>query len=81
MAAVPAHANALAWFPLSDASTDCVYDADHFVAGHARILDSRPLTFFDERVAVADAAGLNFDSYLAWTGLWNFTFNQFERPA
>jgi hypothetical protein len=51
------------------------------MAGHARILESRPVTFLDERVAVTDATGLDFYSDLAGTGLGNFAFNDFKRPA
>jgi hypothetical protein len=81
MIPMPSNADALAGFPLRHASADAVHDANNFVTGHARILQTRPMTFLDERIAMADAACLNFDSDLSRTGLGNFTFNQFKRSA
>src|SRR6266446_6595989 len=51
------------------------------MAGHARILQARPVAFLDQRVAVADATSLDFDSHPAGSGLGNFTFNDFKSPA
>jgi hypothetical protein len=51
------------------------------VAGHARILEAGPVPFLHERIAVTDAAGLDFDPDLTGPGLGNFAFNDFKRPA
>jgi hypothetical protein len=64
MAAVPPDADALAGFPVSNVGTDSVDAAGDFVSGNAWILDAGPIAFFYERVTVADAAGLDFNSYL-----------------
>ena len=81
MSAVPAHAHALAGFPLRHARAHGIHHAHDFMAGHTRILDARPVAFLHQRIAVADAAGLDFDPHLAGGGLWNFTFNDFKRSA
>jgi hypothetical protein len=39
------------------------------------------MTFFDERVAVTDAAGLDFNSNLIAAGLGNVSLDQFEIAA
>ena len=80
MPAVPAYPRALATFPLCDARAHGIHDPDHFMAGDSRILQSRPVAIFHQRIAVADAAGLDFDSHPAGSRLWNFTFNDFKRP-
>src|SRR6266567_592385 len=51
------------------------------MAGHARILQARPVAFLDQRVAVADATSLDFDSHPAGARLGDFTFNDFKRPV
>jgi hypothetical protein len=42
-------------------------------------MDAGPLAFLDERIAMADAAGLHFEAHLAGARLGNITFNQFKR--
>jgi hypothetical protein len=64
MAAVPSDSHALAGFPVSDVGSDGVDAAGDFVSGDAWILDARPMAFLYERVAVADAAGFDFNSDL-----------------
>src|SRR5713101_1950647 len=51
------------------------------MAGHARILQAGPVAFLDQRIAVADATGLDFDSHPAGARLGNFTFDDFKWPA
>jgi hypothetical protein len=81
MAAVPAHAHALARLPLRNASAHRIHYADDFVTGDAGVLQSRPVAFLYQRIAVANAAGLNFDSHLAGSWLGNFTFYNFKRST
>jgi hypothetical protein len=81
MAAMPAHAHALAGFPLRHARAQGIDDADDFMAGHAGILQAWPLAFFHDRIAVADAAGLHFDPHPAGARLGNVTFNEFKSSA
>jgi hypothetical protein len=78
---MPAHPHALARFPLGDPGADRIHRPDHFMAGNARILNTRPMAFLDQRVTMANATGLDLDPHLAGAGLRNFTFNQFKRPA
>src|SRR5713101_5776564 len=51
------------------------------MAGHARILQAGPMAFLDQRIAVADATGLDFHPHPAGARLGNFTFNDFKWPA
>jgi len=78
MTAMPAHAHALARFPFRNTRTHGIHDPDHFMAGHTRISQARPVAFLDQRIAVADAAGLDFDPHPVGARLGNFTFNDFE---
>src|ERR1700679_3709036 len=68
MSAMPAHADALARLPLSDARAHGIHHADEFVPGHARIFDAWPMTFLHQRIAVANAARLDFDPHPAGGG-------------
>jgi hypothetical protein len=81
MPAVPANADALSRLVLGDACAHGIHETHDFVAGHARILDSRPVTFLGQRIAVTNAAGLDFDPHLTGTRLGNFAFNDFKRSA
>jgi hypothetical protein len=81
MAAVPSDSDALAGFPVSDIGADGVDAAGDFVSGNARILNVRPMAFLYERVAVADAAGFDFDPKLAAAGVRNVSFNEFQITA
>jgi hypothetical protein len=81
MAAVPAHADALAGFPVGHVGAHGINAAGDFVSGNARILDARPVAFLDECVAVANAAGFDFDPDLAASGLGNASLDEFEITA
>ena len=78
LAAVPADSYALAFFPRGDAGAELVDDAGDFVAGDARVLDSGPLAFFGEDVAVADAAGLHLDEDMSGGGRGNLALDDLE---
>ena len=81
VAAVPAHADALAGLPLSYVGADGVDASGNLVAGDARILKARPAAFLHDRVAVADAAGFDFDAHLAAAGFGRGAFDDFEISA
>jgi hypothetical protein len=81
MPAVPADADALSRLVLSHACAHGIHESRDFVAGHTRILDSRPVTFLGQRIAVANAAGLDFDPDVTGTRLGNVAFNDFKRSA
>jgi len=48
------------------------------MAWNARILQAGPVAFFHHRIAVADAAGFDFDAHLSSSGLRDFAFNEFK---
>jgi hypothetical protein len=81
MAAVPSDADALAGLPVGNVGADGIDAAGDFVSGNARILDAGPVAFLYERVAVADAAGFDFNPDLAAGGLGNVSFDEFEITA
>jgi len=81
MASVPSDSDALAGFPVGNVSTDSVDAAGDLVSGNAWILDAGPMAFLYERVAVADAAGFDFNPDLAAAGLGNVSFDEFEITA
>jgi hypothetical protein len=49
MAAMPANADTLAFLPISHSSPQRIHHAGHFMAGNARIDDSWPTAFGDNR--------------------------------
>ena len=71
VAAVPSDSDALAGFPVGNVGADSVDAAGDFVSGDSWILDAGPIAFLYERVAVADAAGFDFNSDLVSAGLGN----------
>src|SRR5208282_4534041 len=81
MTSVPSDSDALAGFPVGNVSADGVDAAGDFVSGNARILDARPIAFLDQRIAVADATGFNFNSDLTAAGFGNVSFDEFEISA
>jgi hypothetical protein len=81
VASVPAEADALAGLEKGDVGANGVDDAGDLVAGGAGILDAGPMAFFGERVAMADAAGVDANADLARTGLGEFFFYELERTA
>jgi hypothetical protein len=53
-------------------------DAGDLVSGHAGLLDAGPMSFFDQGVAVTDAAGFYLDANLAAAGLRGGALDNFE---
>ncbi len=78
MAAVPSHSYALAGFPVGYVGADGVDAAGDFVSGNAWILEAGPIAFLYQHVAVADAAGFDFDPDLVAGGLGDVSFDEFE---
>jgi hypothetical protein len=81
MASVPSDADALARFPVGNVGADSVDAAGDFVPGNAWILNAGPMAFLYKRVAVADAAGFDFNPDLAAAGLGNVSFDELEITA
>jgi hypothetical protein len=78
MATMPADANALAGEPLGNTIAHGIDYADDFMARDTRKLQAGPVAFDDEGITVTDAAGLDFDTNRAGTGLRDFAFDDFE---
>ena len=77
MLSMPADADALAGFPFRNACANGVNDADDFMARDAGILDAGKQAGLGDGIAVANAAGLDFDADGAGTGLGNVAFDNF----
>src|SRR2546430_15653535 len=77
MSAMPAYAHALAFFPFCNPVADCIDAPGDLMTGHTRILKSGPQTFFNENVAVANAARFYFHANLPSTRLRDVAFHQF----
>ena len=54
---------------------------DHFMTRHAWELESGPGAVFRERIAVADAAGFDFDSDFSASRFGNWTLDEFKWAA
>ena len=81
VSAMPSHTDSLPWLPQRYVGANRVDASGDLVAGDARILKSRPDPFFDQRVAVADAAGLDLNSHLAAARMGDRTLDEFEISA
>ena len=81
MSSMPTHTNTLAYEPFHDPASNSINNAGDFVAWDARIGDSRPRAFDDERIAVTYAACLHFDANLCCTRLGDFTLHDFEKAG
>src|SRR5262245_52699953 len=71
MSAVPTDPDPLARLPKRNIGTDRVDSSRDFMSWHPWIFESGgPVTFFDEHIAVADAAGFHLDANLVmlWLG-------------
>ena len=78
MSAMPAYAHALAFFPFCNPVADCIDAPGDLMTGHTRILKSGPQTFFNENVAVTNAARFYFHADLSGVWLWNVAFDEFK---
>jgi hypothetical protein len=78
---VPPDSNALAGFPVRNVCADCVDAACDFVSGNARILKAGEQSFLYHSVAVADAAGFDFDPDLVAAGFGDRTLDEFKAPT
>jgi hypothetical protein len=78
---MPAETDALADFEDGNIGADGVQNAGNFMAGHARVLESRPHTFLGQRIAVTNAAGLHADANVAGAGIRKLLLDKLERSA
>src|SRR5947208_16584928 len=79
--AVPADPDALATFPWLHSLAHKVDSSDDFVSGHTRILNTGPLAFLDQRIAVTNTTRLNLVPHPARLRLGNISLDQPERSA
>ena len=75
---MPSDSYPLTGLPQRHVGADRIDASGNFMARHARILKSRPLSFLDERVTVADTAGFHLDAHLPAPGLRNRALDDFE---
>jgi hypothetical protein len=77
---MPSDPDALPRLPIDrGVGTGLIDNSSNFVTWDAWKLNSGPDVFPHNHIAVADATGQNFNSYLSGTGLRHFAFHQFER--
>ena len=76
--AMPAHSDPLAQRPSGDVWTDRIDDSRNLVPRNARILEAGPGSLLGKRVAVADAAGLDFDAHRTRAGPRDFALDEFQ---
>src|SRR5207249_1058405 len=81
MSTVPPDTDAPTLFPASDAAADRIDPPGDFMARHTGILNPGPETFFDEHVAVANAARLHLHANLSRARLRDVAFYQFPISA
>ena len=80
-AAEPPDAGARAHAPALDALADRVDCADHLVTGNARVSDARHEAFDGQRIAVADAAGLDANAHFLGAGDRDIPLLSLQRSA
>jgi hypothetical protein len=78
---VPTEADALAWFEERDIGADGVDNAGDFMAGYARVLNAGPKPELGEQIAVANAASLHANAYVAGAGLGELFFYKLKSAA
>src|SRR5208282_160513 len=76
--AVPANADALAFFPCGDAGAHFIDHAGHFVSGDARVRDAGEKAVLGDHIAVTHAACLDVNPHLSRARLGNFALHDFE---
>ncbi len=81
VAAVPTHAHSLPWFPAGHTGADRVDHSGHFVTGDTRVLNPRDAPLFRDRIAMANAAGVDLDPHPAGTWLRDGTLHDIKRSA
>src|SRR6266487_4817741 len=72
------HVHPLAFFPALHTGSYGFDLSDHFMAGHARVSESRKTAFHRKSIRVADATGLDADSDLPKAGLDDCPLNDFQ---
>src|SRR5262249_24344435 len=61
--AVPTNTDSLAVLPRLHTFADSIDNSDHLMSRHTRILDTGPESFFNQRIAVANAARLDLHAH------------------
>ena len=78
VSAMPTYAHTLARLPVGYVRSNRVDAPGDLMPRHARILDSRPESFFHQSIAVADAACFDLDPHLPASGLRDRALDHFK---
>jgi hypothetical protein len=76
--AIPSYTDTLAGSPSGDARPNSINEADDLMPRNSRVLDTWEGSLLCKRVAVADSAGLYFDSHPTRVRLRDFAFDKLE---
>src|SRR5205823_1230631 len=79
MTCMPADAHALARLPVADVGAKSINNPDDFMPRNSWILNPRKDSFLNNRVAVTDATGLDFNSDGSRHRFRDFPFREFQR--
>jgi len=75
VSAMPANTNALTFVPVRNVISNRIDASGDFMSGDAWILKAGPQSFFDENIAMTNAARFNFHAHLSRSWLRNFSFD------
>src|SRR5579864_4520200 len=75
VSAMPTNTNALTFVPVRNAISKRIDASGDFMSGYAWILKARPKSFFDENIAMTNAARFNFHTHLSRSWLRNFSLD------
>jgi hypothetical protein len=78
---VPTETNALAYFEERDIGADGIDYGGDLMAGYAWVLNAGPIAELGERIAVANAAGLDANANVAGPGLGELFLDEFKCAA
>src|SRR5262245_19572824 len=76
---MPADTDPLAWRPTDNSFPNGINSAGDFVAWNARVLNSGPVAFLHQRIAVANAARRDFNSNSSWRQLRYWPLDKLKR--
>src|SRR5262249_25735897 len=79
VAAMPAYTHTLTRLPVGYTLAHRIHASSNLMTWNAWVWQAGLETFFHQHIAVADAAGFDFNAHLSTSGLWDFAFNEFER--
>jgi hypothetical protein len=75
---VPADADPLTLYPALNLLSNFIDNSGNLMSRDARVLNPRPRSLLGQRVAVADAAGLDFDAHGTDAGFRGLAYDYFN---